>query len=340
MVLLEESRRRSEDAEYHYEETVALLTMASACGDTREIARGIDLAQRFHDTAVRYEFDLLEAEAGAMYSEFLLWKGRWPEAEDVATEALGASPKTSGIAWRILGSIQSRRGRVEAAATLDRMWNLAREAGSITDLDPAAGVMAEHLWLTGRDDATLKQELVDVLDRVLRLGPVWPSGAFAFWMWKLGLLSNVSPDLSDFYRWIIEGDWEAAANFWETRGVPYEHGLALMHGDDDARLEAVRIFDDLGAFATSSRVRRELTDRGVKVPRGKSQSTREHVAGLTARQAEVLELLAEDLTNAEIADRLFVSHRTVENHVAAVLMKLDVPTRDSAITEARERGLL
>jgi DNA-binding NarL/FixJ family response regulator len=113
-----------------------------------------------------------------------------------------------------------------------------------------------------------------------------------------------------------------------------------MHGDDDAKLEAVRIFDDLGAIATANRVRRDLTEQGVKVPRGKSQATREHVAGLTARQAEVLDLLAEGLTNAEIADRLFVSHRTVENHVAAVLMKLDVPTRESAIEEAAERGLL
>ncbi len=64
-------------------------------------------------------------------------------------------------------------------------------------------------------------------------------------------------------------------------------------------------------------------DRGVRVPRGRSRATRDHAAGLTARQAEILELLAEGLTNTEIADELFVSHRTVENHVSAVLMKLD-----------------
>jgi DNA-binding NarL/FixJ family response regulator len=51
-------------------------------------------------------------------------------------------------------------------------------------------------------------------------------------------------------------------------------------------------------------------------------------------------LLAEGLTNAEIADQLFVSYRTVENHVATVLMKLDVSTRDAAVDAARDRGLL
>jgi DNA-binding NarL/FixJ family response regulator len=78
----------------------------------------------------------------------------------------------------------------------------------------------------------------------------------------------------------------------------------------------------------------------VAVPRGKGQTTRDHAAGLTARQTEVLELLAEGLTNAEIADRLFISYRTVENHVSAVLMKLDVPTRSAAVEIAHDQGLL
>jgi DNA-binding NarL/FixJ family response regulator len=64
------------------------------------------------------------------------------------------------------------------------------------------------------------------------------------------------------------------------------------------------------------------------------------VAGLTARQAEVLGLLARGLSNADIADDLFLSLRTVENHVAAVLLKLDVPNRDAAVARAREQGIL
>ena len=53
-------------------------------------------------------------------------------------------------------------------------------------------------------------------------------------------------------------------------------------------------------------------------------------AGLTAREVEVATLLAEGLTNAEIADRLVVSAKTVDHHVSAILAKLGVPTRAAA----------
>ncbi|MCU1359785.1 MAG: putative LuxR-family transcriptional regulator, partial [Ilumatobacteraceae bacterium] len=124
------------------------------------------------------------------------------------------------------------------------------------------------------------------------------------------------------------------------KGIPYEEGLALMHGSLAERIESIRIFEDLGAVAIAKKVRRALMDCGARVPRGKSYATRDHVAGLTARQAEVLALLARGFSNTEIADELFVSHRTAESHVSAVLMKLDVPTREAAVEAARHRGML
>ena len=70
--------------------------------------------------------------------------------------------------------------------------------------------------------------------------------------------------------------------------------------------------DELGATAVAAKLRRTMREHGISVPRGKGRETRRHAAGLTARQAEVLRLLAEELTNTEIADRLFVSPRTVD----------------------------
>ena len=64
------------------------------------------------------------------------------------------------------------------------------------------------------------------------------------------------------------------------------------------------------------------------------------MAGLTARQAEILELLNDGLSNIEIADRLFLSPRTVENHVGAVLSKLDASTRDEVVSVARKMGIV
>ena len=78
----------------------------------------------------------------------------------------------------------------------------------------------------------------------------------------------------------------------------------------------------------------------MSVPRGPRESSRANPAGLTARQLEVLSLLADGLTNAEIADRLVVSPRTAEHHVAAVLTKLGAATRRDAARHAAELGLV
>jgi DNA-binding NarL/FixJ family response regulator len=75
------------------------------------------------------------------------------------------------------------------------------------------------------------------------------------------------------------------------------------------------------------------------VPRGPRPRTRENPAGLTAREIEVVTLLAQGLRNAEIAERLVVSQKTVDHHVSAILRKLDVRTRGEAAGAAARLGL-
>ena len=113
-----------------------------------------------------------------------------------------------------------------------------------------------------------------------------------------------------------------------------------MHGDEADQLRSLRILEELGASATAGRVCRSLLEIGVRVPRGKAATTRDHAAGLTARQTEGLDLLTEGLSNLEIADRLFIPTHTAENHVAAILMKLDVPNREAAVKSAHLQGIL
>jgi hypothetical protein len=78
MELMAEGLSRAQAAEYRWEETGSLQAMAAACGDVREITRGVDLARRFRDTAARYDFEFLEAESHVIYGEFLQWQGPRP----------------------------------------------------------------------------------------------------------------------------------------------------------------------------------------------------------------------------------------------------------------------
>jgi DNA-binding NarL/FixJ family response regulator len=87
-------------------------------------------------------------------------------------------------------------------------------------------------------------------------------------------------------------------------------------------------------------VERRLRDQGVRgVRRGPRPATRANPAGLTARELEVLALVAEGLRNAEIAERLVVSEKTVGHHVSAVLRKLEVRSRVDAGREAARLGI-
>jgi DNA-binding NarL/FixJ family response regulator len=96
----------------------------------------------------------------------------------------------------------------------------------------------------------------------------------------------------------------------------------------------------LGARPAAAIVARRLRERGVRgVPRGPRASTRENPAGLTARELEVVALLADGLRNAEIAKRLIVSEKTVDHHVSAILRKLGVRSRGEAVAKAARRVL-
>ena len=75
------------------------------------------------------------------------------------------------------------------------------------------------------------------------------------------------------------------------------------------------------------------------IPRGPRPATRDAPAGLTPREQEVLSLLREGLGNREISRRLFISERTVDHHVSAVLSKIGVSSRTEAVREADRLGI-
>jgi DNA-binding NarL/FixJ family response regulator len=109
--------------------------------------------------------------------------------------------------------------------------------------------------------------------------------------------------------------------------------------DEDALGEALETARLLGAAPLTRRVSERMRELGMRVPQGPRRATRANPAGLTPRQLEVLSLLSEGLSNAEIAERLVVSPRTVEHHVSAVLTKLDAGSRRDVARRAAELGI-
>ncbi len=138
------------------------------------------------------------------------------------------------------------------------------------------------------------------------------------------------------------GDWEQAARLWTGLGCPYEAGLALLEsGQETALRDALRIFTDLGAVAAAGVTRQMMRQLGVRsIPAGPRSATRAHPRGLTRREQEVLGLICAGHTNAEIAGQLFISAKTVDHHVSAVLAKLGAPSREVAASEAARLGLV
>jgi DNA-binding CsgD family transcriptional regulator len=114
-------------------------------------------------------------------------------------------------------------------------------------------------------------------------------------------------------------------------------GAQIPHGPRAETLlpDALAVFDGGGLETDAARARRLLRAMGGAVPRGPRTSPslpRElRDRGVTAREAEVLDLVGQGLSNAEVGKRLFISVRTVQSHVSSLLAKLGAENRAGLI---------
>ena len=270
-------------------------------------------------------------------------QGDWTGAEQDAQAAL-AEPVKGGArvvdALVPLGLLRARRGDPEAAATLQEATERAFATSELQWTAPVAAARAEYAWLH-EDDRRAAEEAAGMFERAAREGHQWFAGELACWLRLAGAPVRAPAVLAEPHRLLLAGDWRRSADAWRERGYPYQRALALACGDqDEALLEGLALLDGLGARQTALRLRRQLRRRGnVRVPRGPTRATAANPAGLTGRQVEVLGLLAQGLTDAEIAGQLSLSAKTVGHHVSALLAKLGVGSRREAAAAAGRLGI-
>lgn len=281
----------------------------------------------------------------ACRAELELEVGDWQEAGETVQLILSdprAAPVAYAWALATLGRLRARRGDPDASGPLDEAHELTRSSGEIFRIGPVATARAEAGWLLG-DGEAVAAATEAALSLALEREAWWEASELVYWRRQTGIHDEIDslPADNPFVR-ALNGASEASAQRWRALGCPYEAALALADGDDPAALHrAVAELRSLGAEPAAAVVTRRLRDRGERgIARGPRSSTRANPAGLTARQLEVLQLVAEGLRNGEIAGRLVVSERTVDHHVAAILRKLGARTRSEASAEALRRGLI
>jgi DNA-binding CsgD family transcriptional regulator/tetratricopeptide (TPR) repeat protein len=320
----------------------ALLNLGSGFGELLQVPSAVRWLQEAIAFAREHELDGIEHYCSAWLALCELHQGSWEQAAARAG-AIVARPESWPVvrftALLALGQLRVRRGEPGADEALDAALSLAGAGDSLQRIAPVRAARAEAAYARG-DCAGAVAEAQSALPLAVQRQHPWFAGELAYWCWRAGALDTPTTPCAEPYALQIAGDWRGAAAAWQALGCSYERARALEEGDEDAQREALAVFEALGARAKAQVLRRRLQGEGVRgLPRGVRNSTRGNAFGLTGRELQVLQLLCEGLRNAEIAQRLSRSVRTVDNHVASVFAKLGVETRLAAIQAAQRAGL-
>ncbi|MGE2723932.1 AAA family ATPase [Mycolicibacterium pulveris] len=300
-------------------DAAAVLDMGVAPSDERDVPLG-----RSHLLAMRSRLELLTGS----------WDDAAVDAEEVVGGPSGPLARTWPYVVRALIALRRDGTRVDG---IDEAWRLGYGFGAHIRLCAAAAI-AEQAWLTGAADDRLDEcrALLASHQGAHHLA----RGELAMWLHRLGHSVDVDR-IEGPYRLLLDGAYEAAGEEFLALSVPYEAALAFTDsGDAVLAGRGLRLLDELGASAVATKIRHDLRARGVTVVSPRRLEPGANPVGLTSRQVEVLRLIGEGLTNAELAERLFLSVKTVGHHVSAILAKMEVSRRRDAVRRGRELGIL
>jgi len=347
----------------------ACCMLVSACTAVLDYTRALEWCARIGEFAERYGSRYMLAFCRAEYGEVDLWRGRWAEAEAEFVAAIDdfsqSRPAWAGSSLVGLAELRRRQGRTdEVSELLDEVGafhpaqvcraRLALDRGDalravelvervLRQLPPhrrLERVPALELLVhahVARGELEEASSALDALREVARIVGTAPLGALADL--AEGVLAAAGGDHDRARRLLedaVDGFDGCCGRFQAAQArIELATSLVALDRTDAAEHEASAALAsllELGAAAASERARRLLGSCAA------GRDTRLPV--VTAREREVLGLLAEGLTNRQIAARLVVSEHTVHRHVTNILRKLDLPSRTAAAAQAVRAGLL
>lgn len=329
--------------------TVCLGCLAWVLSQTGQWEKALALCKEVEESLKASEG--IKAVSNAVAAQILLQQGSFEEAERLITSALFTARKLEVASMIFQGNgslllIAQYQGDSETAARhgreLLRHWERTEERhyvvsplcwaatffaeqGDLAEVNACAQALSQIASATGAQDAL---------------------AALSYVLGESAQCSGNMPQAASHFA--------HAEELFAPLGLPLEHTQAQLRAGmaaaaDGKRTEAVdylfaayRTARRLGAKPLAEKTARELLALGEKVDErlGRRQAGQLKRAGLTRRQFEVLQLVAEGLTNQEIADRLVLSPRTVDMHVGHILERLDCRSRIEAVRKAGDLGLL
>jgi DNA-binding CsgD family transcriptional regulator len=311
-----------------------------AVGDDPEQA--VAVARRGAELASRYRLDETRATALAFEAVGQARLGRRDALDRCERDAHTATPGSTnldmlfGLSRAVLAFVEEDRAeavrRLEPAAAIQSASVGDRASGPIT------GIWALVAVVHGHPDA---ERLAWPIEE-----PVHYIGR-AYLRYAQGVLAGRAGQRSAAIDFVAEGDQLlTGSNWFRHYGQRLVAEAALADGWESPApwlREALAYFGARGDDRIASTCRSLLRRAGVAVPRRRGDEVvppQLRRIGVTGRELEVLRLIAEGLSNQEMAARLYLSPRTVERHVANLVVKTGVDRRTQLVAFAARSGAL
>ncbi len=337
--------------------------MIDACDQVRDYERSMEWCHRLREFCDRWQIQAFRTACRIKYTGALLWRGEWVQCEEELERAVAELRRRQGRLDRAEELLEEARGhpmtsqvRAELALDRDDPASAAEIAEALLRRLPesARTERVAALEILVRAQTELKQveeartgasELTSIADQVntpaLRAASLVVRGLTA----GAALKHEEAKDLLEDAVHLFE---DANARFAAARArLDVARSLAALGRDSAALSEtrtALRLLEEMGAEAEAERARR-LLDRVESGTAGSEQApavrtNKPRRGPLTRRQREVLALVAEGLSDREIAARLYLSEHTVHRHMANLMSRLEVNSRSAAVARGVREGLI